>query len=77
LKHPGVFTIKKIAQELETTVGDLLGEANRVSAAEERIVRAALPILQRILGQRRFGFLQGEIKIPDDFDRWGEREILA
>jgi prevent-host-death family protein len=26
---------------------------------------------------RRLGFLQGEIEVPDDFDRMGEREIAA
>lgn len=26
---------------------------------------------------RRLGFLVGEIEVPDDFDRMGEREITA
>ncbi|WP_337183803.1 type II toxin-antitoxin system prevent-host-death family antitoxin [Shinella sp.] len=26
-------------------------------------------------GVNRFGFLRGELKIPDDFDRLGEKEI--
>jgi antitoxin (DNA-binding transcriptional repressor) of toxin-antitoxin stability system len=26
---------------------------------------------------RRLGFLKGEIEVPDDFDRMGEREIEA
>jgi prevent-host-death family protein len=26
---------------------------------------------------RRIGFLKGEIKVPDDFDRMGEQEIAA
>ena len=26
---------------------------------------------------RRIGFLEGEIEVPDDFDRMGEREIAA
>ena len=26
---------------------------------------------------RRLGFLKGEIKVPDDFDRMGEKEIAA
>ena len=26
-------------------------------------------------GTRRIGFLEGEIKVPDDFDRMGEAEI--
>ena len=26
---------------------------------------------------QRLGFLEGEIEIPDDFDRMGEREIAA
>ncbi len=26
---------------------------------------------------KRLGFLKGEIQIPDDFDRMGEREIAA
>jgi prevent-host-death family protein len=27
--------------------------------------------------QRRLGFMAGQIKVPDDFDRMGEREIVA
>ena len=26
---------------------------------------------------KRLGFLKGEIEVPDDFDRMGEREIAA
>ena len=26
---------------------------------------------------RRLGFLEGEIEVPDDFDRMGQREIAA
>jgi len=28
-------------------------------------------------GPRRLGFLKGEIEVPDDFDRMGEREIAT
>jgi antitoxin (DNA-binding transcriptional repressor) of toxin-antitoxin stability system len=28
-------------------------------------------------GVRRIGFLEGEISVPDDFDRMGEKEIAA
>lgn len=27
--------------------------------------------------KRRLGFMAGQIKVPDDFDRMGEREIAA
>ncbi len=25
--------------------------------------------------KRRLGFMQGQIRVPEDFDRWGEQEI--
>ena len=27
--------------------------------------------------QHRLGFLEGEIEVPDDFDRMGEREVIS
>ena len=35
-----------------------------------------VPLETPVAGQiRRFGFLKGQIRVPDDFDRMGSREI--
>jgi hypothetical protein len=33
--------------------------------------------LRRVSSARRVGFMAGEIAVPDDFDRMGEKEIAA
>jgi len=40
-----------------------------------RVVRMEAPATET--GMRRLGFLSGEIKVPDDFDRMGDTEILS
>lgn len=51
LVNPGVFTVAKIADELETTVGNLLGEAGHesprdwLSEQERRALRDAVRVL--------------------------------
>lgn len=55
LRNPGVFTLKAIADALETTVGDLLGEPGHVavrdavSLADRRKVRDAVVVLRALL----------------------------
>lgn len=46
------------------------------------IARAGKPLVKVLAldasaTQRRFGFLKGKIKIPDDFDRMGEDDIAS
>lgn len=52
LQNPGVFTLKEVADALETTVGDLLGEPAHasirdvVSRADRRKLRDAVSLLR-------------------------------
>lgn len=52
LQNPGVFTLKEVADALETTVGDLLGEPSHesirdvVSRADRRKLRDAITLLR-------------------------------
>ena len=46
------------------------------------IAKAGKPLvkvtpLDAPLAPRRLGFMKGEIEVPDDFDRMGEREIAG
>lgn len=53
LQNPGVFTLKEIADALETTVGDLLGEphytapSDALTDSERRLLRDAVSLLRQ------------------------------
>lgn len=51
-KRPGLFLIQQVADKLETTVGELLGEElrlrDRVSDDERRALRVAVAVLRRL-----------------------------
>jgi prevent-host-death family protein len=51
------------------------GEAFVIAKAGKPLVKVAA--LDAPSAPRRFGFLMGEIEVPDDFDRMGEAEIAA
>jgi prevent-host-death family protein len=51
------------------------GEAFVIAKAGKPLVKVVA--LDAPLEPRRLGFLKGEIEVPDDFDRMGEREIAA
>jgi prevent-host-death family protein len=51
------------------------GEAFVIARAGKPLVKVAA--LDAPAEPRRLGFLKGEIEVPDDFDRMGEREIAA
>jgi len=51
------------------------GEAFVIAKAGKPLVKVAA--LDAPAAPKRLGFLKGEIEIPDDFDRMGEREIAA
>lgn len=51
------------------------GEAFVIAKAGKPLVRVAA--LGAPAKARRLGFLEGEIVVPDDFDRMGEAEIRA
>jgi prevent-host-death family protein len=51
------------------------GEAFVIAKAGKPLVRVAA--LDAPAAPRRLGFLEGEIAVPDDFDRMGEAEIAA
>ena len=51
------------------------GEAFVIAKAGKPLVKVSAVDAPAI--PRRLGFLKGEIEVPDDFDRMGEREIAA
>jgi prevent-host-death family protein len=51
------------------------GEAFVIARAGKPLVKVAA--IDAPAEPRRLGFLKGEIEVPDDFDRIGEREIAA
>jgi len=51
------------------------GEAFVIAKAGKPLVKVAA--LDAPAEPKRLGFLKGEIEVPEDFDRMGEREIAA
>lgn len=51
------------------------GEPFVIAKAGKPLVKVAA--LEAPAAPRRLGFLQGEISVPEDFDRMGEAEIVA
>lgn len=51
------------------------GESFVIAKAGKPLVKVAA--LDAPAEPRRLGFLEGEIEVPDNFDRMGEREIAA
>jgi antitoxin (DNA-binding transcriptional repressor) of toxin-antitoxin stability system len=67
-------------EEAEKQLAKLIGDA--VNGESFLIVKDGKPLvkveaLRAVSTARRIGFLQGEITVPDDFDRMGENEIAA
>ncbi|MDR0316019.1 MAG: type II toxin-antitoxin system Phd/YefM family antitoxin [Treponema sp.] len=50
------------------------GEAFIIAKAGKPMVKV-VPCMMQSDGQKRVGFLKGEIAIPDDFDQMGQNEI--
>jgi len=89
LRNPGVFTLKEIANALETTVGDLLGEpgykaiTDAVTRSERRTLRDAVELLRRLfdLDDEALGaapyppdFIAREFGLPEPFRVWAAAE---
>lgn len=51
------------------------GEAFVIAKAGKPLVKVSAVDAPAV--PRRLGFLKGEIEVPEDFDRMGEREIAA
>ena len=51
------------------------GESFIIAKAGKPLVKVTP--LDAPLAPRRLGFMKGEIEVPDDFDRMGEREIAG
>jgi len=51
------------------------GEAFVIAKAGKPLVKVSA--VDSPAEPKRLGFLKGEIEVPDDFDRMGEREIAA
>lgn len=66
--------------EAKTQLSKLIDQAVRgdafvIAKAGKPLVRVSA--LDAPAVPRRLGFLEGEISVPDDFDRMGESEIAA
>lgn len=66
--------------EAKTNLSRLIEQATRGESFV--IAKAGKPLVKVTAldtpeAPRRFGFLEGEIAVPDDFDRMGEGEIAA
>ena len=53
------------------------GESFIIAKAGKPLVRVTAIDSPEPSQQRRFGFLAGQLKIPDDFDRMGEDDIVT
>ena len=51
------------------------GEPFIITKAGKPLVKVIVLDAHEAGGQRRLGFLEGEIAVPDDFDRMGQDEI--
>jgi phage repressor protein C with HTH and peptisase S24 domain len=75
---PGVFTIKRIADQLDTTVGDLLGEREfDVTIGDRRRIRELLDFLRQRLALDTIEALEPqslEYRFPIPFARFKERD---
>lgn len=75
---PGVFTIKRIAEQLDTTVGDLLGEREfDVTIGDRRRIRELLEFLRQRLALDSIEEVEPqslEYRFPIPFARFRERD---
>ena len=51
------------------------GESFVIARAGRPLVKVVPLEQDETVAGRRLGFLEGEIEVPDDFDRWGQEEI--
>ena len=52
------------------------GESFIIAKAGKPMVKV-IPLSSQKTTQKRIGFLKGQIKVPDDFDRMGQKEIIG
>ncbi|HEY8359451.1 MAG TPA: type II toxin-antitoxin system prevent-host-death family antitoxin [Ramlibacter sp.] len=52
------------------------GESFIIAKSGKPMVKV-VPVDSAATEQRRLGFLRGQLKVPDDFDRMGEQQIEA
>jgi antitoxin (DNA-binding transcriptional repressor) of toxin-antitoxin stability system len=68
--------IHEAERQLSTLVDNAVnGEPFLIAKDGKPLVK--VEALHAASSPRRFGFLKGEIAVPDDFDRMGENEIAA
>ncbi|MFN8525413.1 MAG: type II toxin-antitoxin system prevent-host-death family antitoxin [Chloroflexota bacterium] len=70
-----VVDIREAKTPLSRLIDRALGGEEIVIAVSGKPVVKLLPI-DASVGLGRVGFLAGQIRVPDDFDRLGEREIV-
>jgi antitoxin (DNA-binding transcriptional repressor) of toxin-antitoxin stability system len=68
--------IEEVQEHLATLV-DAAVDGFAIELARDAEPLVKVEALSRRSSARGIGFLQGEIVVPDDFDRMGEKEIAA
>jgi len=67
--------IEEAEKQLSTLIDNAVnGEAFLIAKNGKPLVKVEA---LHAASPRRIGFLQGDIAVPDDFDRMGEKEIAA
>jgi len=68
--------IEEAAEQLSTLVDQAVnGEPFLIAREGKPLVK--VEGLAASVGSQRLGFMAGQISVPDDFDRMGEKEIAA
>ena len=66
--------------EAKTHLSRLVEQASRgepfvIARAGRPLVKVVALEQDETVAGRRLGFLEGEVEVPDDFDRWGQEEV--
>lgn len=68
--------------EAKTNLSRLVEEASKgegfiIAKAGKPMVRVVPLETRQEVAKRRIGFMEGKIKVPDDFDTMGQEDIIA
>jgi antitoxin (DNA-binding transcriptional repressor) of toxin-antitoxin stability system len=69
--------IEEAEKQLSTLVDKAVNGESFVIAKDGKPLVKVEALHREAAGPRRIGFMDGEIDVPDDFDRMGEKEIAA
>ena len=69
-------TIQEAQKQLSCLIdAAATGESFIITRAGKPLVKVFAVEASRVVGERRIGFLDGQIAVPEDFDRMGSTEI--